>query len=122
MRPTSLNSQGAAGQFGRSASLMEEIERSKSADINQFSVRQMTGFDFKNSTFSLVDEGDEDQGTDSNDSKDDDSGPDDSGEDKSSGSSAGGSDEESEAQAEAKVKALQNKPKQAKNKAKIADL
>jgi hypothetical protein len=120
MRPTSLNSQGAAGQFGRSASLMEEIERSKSADINQFSVRQMTGFDFKNSTFSSVDEGDEDQGTD--DSKDDDSGDDVSEEDKSSGSSAGGSDEESEAQAEAKVKALQNKPKQAKNKANIADL
>lgn len=81
----------------------------------------MTGFDFKNTAFGAVDEGDEDPGTDSEDDKvssGDDKTESDSGEEKSSGSSAGGSDDETEAAAEARIKNMQLKPKQDKKKEK----
>jgi len=99
LRPTSLNSQIL--DRDNSKSLMDEIERSKSADINQFSVKYFAGSSLFTS-FNSISEGSDDSGSDSSKDKDDDKSS--GSEERSDESSAGGSGSDEEKQAEEDMK------------------
>jgi len=106
LRPTSLNSQIL--DRDNSKSLIEEIERSKSADINQFSVKDFAGSSlFK--TFESISEGDDSDDSNNKD-KDGKSSSSDDKSDDDSDDSCSGSDEEKQAEQLMK-QATKSKPK-----------